>query len=234
MFALKLKSLAAAAVLSLAGTVIAVAEAPVATKPTAVDVLFETKHLANLKQGEETKYRFQRVVSDPKMLGTPFSDDIALDITKLNTDGTREVTLKVFTGERARDPQVVPDLTGNPVLVLFLDRAVINFASLAGGGNSSYLKGKFREGLRERAKIEPVKIDYKGSSVDGYKVTIAPYENDPNALRMLGYESSEFTFLVSQSVPGQIAELIAHYESGIKDAPTLEERITLAGIGGAK
>lgn len=208
--------------------------APNASGPTAVGMLFETKHLDNLAPKSETKYRFQRTVSDEKMLGLPFSDDIAIDINKLNPDGTREITLKVFTGERAREPQVVPDLTGNPVLVLFLDRAVMNYGSLVGGGNPSYFKGKFRDALREKAKTEPVKFDYNGQKVDGYKVTVVPYVNDPNVLRMLGYESSEFTFLVSQSVPGGIAELVSHYESPIKDAPKLEERITLAGIGGAK
>lgn len=202
-------------------------------KPSAVDVLFESKHLANLPQGQETKYHFQRTVSDQKMLGAPISDDISLAISKVNPDGTREVTMKVFTGDRARDPDVVPDLTGNPVLVFFLDRAVNNFSSLA-GGNRNYLKGKFREGLREKSKIEPAKLDYNGKKVDGWRVTVVPYDNDPNALRMLGYEGAEFTFLVSDSLPGQIGELVAHYESGIKDAPKLEERITLAGLGGAK
>ena len=206
--------------------------APAAGK-SAVDVLFETKHLTNLTSGAETKYRFQRAVTDEKMLGAPYSDDITLAITKLNPDGTREVTMKVFTGERARDPEVVPDLTGNPVLVFFLDRAVNNFSSLA-GGNRNYLKGKFREGLREKSKIAAVKIDYNGKPVDGWRITVAPFDNDPNALRMLGYEGAEFTFLVSEALPGHFGELASHYESGIKDAPKLDERVTLAGVGGAK
>ena len=202
--------------------------------PTAVDVLFESKHLTNLKAGEVAKYRFQRVVSDEKLLGLPFSDDINIAVSKLNPDGTREVTVNVFTGERARNPEVVPDLTGNPLLVFFLDRAVNNFSALAGVGSRNYFKGKFRDGLREKSKIEAVKIDYNGKPVDGWRVTVAPYQNDPNALRMLGYEGAEFTFLVADALPGQIGEMVAHYESGIKDAPKLEERITLAGIGGAK
>lgn len=209
------------------------AAAAMPAKPSAVDVLFEAKHLGNINAGEQAKYRFQRTVSDPKMLGEPFNDDITLGVDKLNADGTRNVTLKIFTGERARTPESVPDLTGNPVLVLFLDRAVSNYEALA-GGNRNYLKGRFRDGLREKAKIEPVKIDYNGKSVDGYRVTLLPYEGDPNALRMMGYEGSQFTFLVSPSVPGELAELVAHYESGVKGAPKLEERITLAGIGGAK
>ncbi len=212
------------------------ADTPAAAAPPAksvAEILFETKHLSSLPNGAETKYRFQRVVSDEKMLGAPISDDIALAVTKLNADGTREVTMKVFTGERARDPEVVPDLTGNPVLVFFLDRSVNNFSSLA-GGNRNYLKGKFRDGLREKAKIEAAKITFNGKAVDGWRIKVSPYDNDPNALRMLGYEGAEFTFLVSDALPGYIAELVAHYESGIKDAPKLEERITLAGIGGAK
>jgi hypothetical protein len=211
----------------------AAAPAAAAAGPSAVDVLFERKHLGNLESGQEVVYRFQRTVSDEKMLGAPFSDDIKLDIKKVAADGTREVVFKVFTGDRARDPQDIPDLTGNPVLVVFLDRAVNNFAMIA-SGNRNYLKGKFRDALRENAKIEPVTVEAMGKKVQGYRVTVTPFEKDPNALKMLGYEGATFSFTVSDAVPGQFIELTSHYESGIKDAPLLDERITLASSGAAK
>jgi hypothetical protein len=51
---------------------------------------------------------------------------------------------------------------------------------------------------------------------------------------MQGYEGSQFTMLVSEAVPGQLAEMVASYTSTIAGAPRLEERITLAGVGGAR
>ena len=49
-------------------------------KPTAVDQLFETKHLTKCDQGKYLAYRFQRTVSRPELLGQPFSDDIHLAV----------------------------------------------------------------------------------------------------------------------------------------------------------
>ena len=101
-------------------------------------------------------------------------------------------------------------------------------------GNRNYLKGKFRDALRENAKIEPVTVEAMGKKVQGYRVTVTPYEKDPDALKMLGYEGATFSFTVSDAVPGEFIELTSHYESGIKDAPLLDERITLASAGAAK
>lgn len=215
--ALGLMSLTAASALATADT------------PTAVDVLFERKHLANVEQGQRIVYRFQRTVSDPKYLGEPFSDDIDLTVKTIAADGTRDVSMQVFHGDRARPMESLPDMTGNPILIFFLDRAVNNLTSLA-GGNRMYFKGKFRDGLREKAKVEPVKVDYAGGKVDGFKITVSPYESDPNALRMLGYEGARFSFTISDNVPGQFVEFTQHFESPVPDSPKLDELITLAKV----
>lgn len=203
--------------------------AAVADTPTAVDILFERKHLSNLSGGEKLVYRFQRAVSDPKSLGEPFSDDVDLTIRKAEDDGRRDVVLQVFHGDRARPTQDLPDMTGNPILVFFLDRAVNNMTQVA-SGNRNYFKGKFRDALREKAKIEPLQIDFEGKKVDAFKVTVLPYEGDPNALRMLGYEGSKFSFVVSNAVPGQFVEFSAHFESPVPDSPKLDEQLTLAKV----
>ena len=97
--------------------------AAMAGAPSAVELLFEAKHLAALDRGTEIAYRFERATSDPKMLGEPFSDTISLTITAVAASGTREVALNVFTGDRARSVQNVPDLTGNPCLLYTSDAA---------------------------------------------------------------------------------------------------------------
>jgi hypothetical protein len=50
--------------------------APAADQPSATNMIFDHKHLSNVEQGKQIAYRFNRTVSDAKILGQPFSDDI--------------------------------------------------------------------------------------------------------------------------------------------------------------
>ena len=206
----------------------AVGSAAEIAKPSSIDILFEHKHLANVDAGSDLVYRFQRTVSESELLGQPFSDDIKIEIKKVEPSGSRDVMVKVFTGERAREPQPIDDLTGNPILVVFLDRAVSSYMSVA-GGKVSYLKDKFRTALRDRATVDPVKIKLGDKTVDGYRVSVVPYAGDLNASKMRGYENSKFSFVVSDAVPGQFVELLATYDNTAKEAPHMEERTAVVG-----
>ena len=197
-------------------------------KPSSVDMLFERKHLANLDAGADLAYKFQRTVSSAEILGQPFSDEIHVQIKKAGGDGARDVLVRVFTGDRAREPQPIDGLTGNPVLVVFLDRAVSSYMSVA-GGKIPYLKDKFRTALRERSTVEPVKVTLGGKTVDAYRVSVSPYASDLNASKMRGFENSKFSFVVSEAVPGHFVELVAVYENTDKAAPRLEERTLMIG-----
>lgn len=220
-----------AAAAAVASTVSMAGADPV--KRTAVDLLFESKHLELLGKGMEARYRLDRTVSDAKLVGEPFADDIRVGVKDVDASGKREVVVHLFTGERARDPHTETELTGNPLLVVFLDRSVSNFA-IVGGGNRNYLKQKFREALLDKADVQPAKVEYGGKSVDGYRITVAPFATDKNAQRMLGYEGSKFTFVISDAVPGYFVDLHAGFESTVKDSPKFEERIKLVGAGAMK
>lgn len=201
--------------------------------PSATALLFDANHLANITKGDPLTYRFERTVSDPKLLGEAFADDIRLGVVNDGPSGTREVAVNVFTGERARPEQRIDGMTGNPLLVVFLDRAVNNLSMLA-GGNRPYLKQKIKMSLAERAKVEPVEIDYKGKKVAGSRVSVTPFVGDPNALKMMGYDGAVFQIVVSDAVPGHFVDFSSHYESPMKDSPRLDERIRLAGAGEIK
>ncbi len=201
--------------------------------PSATAMLFDANHLANMTKGDPLTYRFERTVSDPKLLGEAFADDIRLGVVNDGPAGTREVTVNVFTGGRARPEQRIDGMTGNPVLVVFLDRAVNNLSMLA-GGNRPYLKQKIKMSLAERAKVEPVEIDYKGKKVAGARVSVTPFLGDSNALKMMGYDGTVFQIVVSDAVPGHFVDFTSHYESPMKDSPKLDERIRLSGAGEIK
>lgn len=200
--------------------------------PKAVDLLFEAKHIAEVPAGTELKYNFDRKPSDEKLLGAGYSDSIKLKIDGDGAPGKKNVTVEIFTGERAREPNHTTDLDGNPMLLVYLDTALGHFRQLA-GGDYSYLKHKFSKSF-EDAKVKPVKVSYKGADVDGYSVTVQPFAADPSKNKMRGFEVSEFTIVVSDKVPGQFAQMVSRFNNSDKGAPTLEERTTLDGVSEVK
>lgn len=218
---------AAAAMLLAASTAMAVAE-----PQTPAELLFDGNHLKLSKQGDELTYRFQRSVSHEKVLGAAFSDDIKVDITGVKDGDKRDFAFKVFTGDRARDPFPDHDRIGNPLLLWYLDRSVNNYKGLAGGG-LTYVKSRFMEALKT-AKAEPTKADVGGKSVDAFKITLAPYAQDPNKSRMMGYENSRFEIVYSDAVPGYFVEMSSTYENKDAKAPRLEERVSFVSGGDSK
>jgi len=199
---------------------------PASGQERPADILFSRPHLSNLPAGTELIYELERKSSDPARLGPSFNDEIALVITAAARNGGRDVDLRVFTGERERKIDSITEMTGNPLLVFFLDRAVSDMARLT-GGTAPYLKDRLRAGLRDKAVSEPVKVAFEGKTLDATRITVRPFENDMNTARMLGFEGSRFEFVLAEAAPGMLLEMSSHFSSTMPDAPKLEERIVL-------
>ncbi|MHA1180764.1 MAG: hypothetical protein ACTSSR_08660 [Alphaproteobacteria bacterium] len=129
-----------------------VASAAAADEPSATSLIFDHKHLANVEQGSEVEYKFNRSVSDAKLLGEPFSDEINIKIVATKPTGEKDVELQIYTGERARELQKIPDLTINPIFIVYLQQAVSSFSNLS-GGKHSYLKRVFSMALKDKATV---------------------------------------------------------------------------------
>jgi hypothetical protein len=197
------------------------------------EILFDAKHVVSLPNGTELTYKFERLPSDEKLLGLGFTDDYKMMIKGDGVAGKKNVLVNVFSGERAREPQDLKDIDGNPMLLAYLDTAVGHFSLLA-GGDRFYFQSKFRKSMKEIAKLAPVKISYKGLDVDGYRVSIAPFADDPVRAKMRGYETAEFSIVLSDKIPGHFAQMISNFTNTQKDAPTLIEKTTLDGVGEVK
>lgn len=201
--------------------------------PKPADILFERPHIASIAPGTELVYKFERKPSNEKVLGAGFTDDITVKIESDGAPGKKNVLVQIYSGDRAREPQRITDMDGNPMLIVYLDSAVAHFRELA-GGDSAYLKGTFSKYLGNGAKIDPVTITYKGQTVDGYRVTATPYVNDPAKSKMNGFEGATFTIALSDKIPGYFAQMVSTYVNTDKNTPTLEETTTLDGVGGVK
>jgi hypothetical protein len=221
-----------------AGTVLAVSLATAANASSedlqkVQALLFDAKHISNVAAGTELVYKFERLPSNENVLGLGYSDDYKLKVDGDGEAGKKNLSLNIFSGDRARDPSHFKDMEGNPMLLVFLDTAVGHFQQLA-GGDRLYFQSKFRKSIKESAKLEPVKIAYKGQDVDGYRVSVSPFSDDPTRAKMRGFETTVFTIVVSDKIPGQFAQMISNYTNSQKDAPSLVEKTTLDGVGDVK
>lgn len=204
---------------------------PARAQDSPAEILFTRPHLSGVALGTELTYHLERSPSDTQRLGQPFGDDIKLTVKAVGADGTRDIDLRIFTGERARDVNAISGLTGNPLLVIFLDRSVGNMVQLT-GGTAPYFKDRLRAGLRDKATSEATKAEFEGRMLDATRIIVRPFVNDPSAARMLGYEGAQFEFLVAEAAPGMLLELKSEFTSDLPGAPKLTERIVLTSSKG--
>ncbi len=135
-----------------------------AEQPKPVDLIFNSRHLDLIGKGDGVKYKFEHAVTDEKLMGKPFADDIKLEVSDVNGDGQRNLDVTVFTGDRQRPVQNYDGLTINPVFIWFLDKCVENFR-LVSGGKQPYLKGRMRDAFIDKAEVEPASLEFGGKTV---------------------------------------------------------------------
>jgi hypothetical protein len=88
-------------------------------------------------------------------------------------------------------------------------------------------------GFKDKAKVEPVKVDYNGKSIDAYHISMAPYVGDPNEVKMQGWEKAQYDLIVSDQVPGEVVYLKGTYLNKYQEKDLkLVEQYTLDGISG--
>jgi len=196
-----------------------------AAAPSAAVLLFETPQLGQAAPGSTLTYRYSRKVSDPE-LGASFEDRIKLLIAAPAAAAPKEarnVKVDFFGPERHRAAGPFEDVTGNPVLVLFLEN---HLAELSGKlmGNPRYFKNAIRTALRDKAEVAPADIDVGGRSFKGWRVTVTPFAGDANAKRMRGLEKLTYVFEVAPDLPGEIARITITADA--KDGRLWEEALS--------
>ena len=199
----------------------------------ATAMLFDTPHIRDVKPGTKFTYKNIRKPSDETQLGKGFTDDITVDIESEGAPGKKNVIVKLYTGERARDPQRITDMDGNPMLVVFLDNTLGRFQQLA-GGDRGYLKNHFSRSIGDESTLTPVKIAYNGAEVDGFRVDVKPFAKDAARGRMRGFENTAVSIVISDKIPGHFAKMTADFNNTQKDAATLLDTMTLDGVGEIK
>ncbi len=221
-----------AALLTAAVLVSPVSAADAGDVKKATQLIFEAQHLDKTNKGDELVYDFSSKPSDEKVAGTGFKDSISVKIMDV-VNGKRAVEMQIYTGERARELQKMPELTINPIFVVSMQQAMATFARMS-GGDFNYLKTRFSKVLDEKGTVEPLKIDFKGETHDALRISLTPFKDDVAAPKMKGYQSSTYSMIVSPTVPGEFVESVSVIKSTEADKIGFEDRTAIAGFGGVK
>lgn len=171
--------------------------------PASVDLVFYAPHFAKIENGSTLSYSFVRKSEDPKAAPS-FEDEVKVNVGPQGAENS--VVINLFSGDRA---QVLPNMSksGNPVIVALLEEDVKDMQK-ALGGSPFYFRNKLREALAGKNPAEPVKIEFAGKTVDGWKVAFKPFQDDQKnhgRLREFADRSYELTF--SDAVPGGLYAL---------------------------
>jgi hypothetical protein len=174
--------------------------------PNAADLLFEHPQWAAAAPGTTLAYRYTRTSPLESVFGANIDDHIRLSLDPGVAQTTRTVRVDMFSQDRHRAAGPFEEVSGNPVLVLFLQHHLENIASVL-KANPRYVKNAIRAGLRDKAATTPTTIEVDGRSADGWRVETRPFVDDPNRAKMRGLESLTYTFVTSDAVPGAIASV---------------------------
>ena len=188
-------------------------------------ILFLSNHLGTVVRPQALRYTYVRRDKD----GPGFSDQVVLDVTGKNADGSAVVSLRFLSGERTVALPPLDNAQGNPALLGFLERDISEMKRMT-GGSTSYFRKRIRIALAEAASVEAVKLSYGGRQVEGKRIAIQPYLHDPMQDKMPKYAAKRYVFILSDDIPGSVYQLRSTVpDDGRQGAVLIEETMTLAG-----
>jgi hypothetical protein len=162
------------------------------------DLLFRSGTLDSLPRDHHLVYA-REVTNALK----PEAADRDTGLIELNfVEGTPEQALLKFRqDDKHRNLGRFPASVGNPIIMFFVETVVRDMAESA-GGSPFYIRNRVKDALVSPADLEGGPVDHKGETVDAQAVTLRPFEDDPNAERMFGFDALELVVTMSDDVPG--------------------------------
>ncbi len=202
-------TLAFLAALAAAITISAPASAETAQKkPTAQSLLFDTPYLEALAAPGALSYKLDHATDYAKRYGKNSSDTVQLRLEG-EKEQQKQVVMNVISGEHKRVLGPFSEVSGNPVIMMFLERDVWQMKKRI-GGTPAFYRNRIRKALRDAAKIEPASIDVDGKTLPAHHVTIQPFKGEADVQRFREYRDKSYRFTVADGVPGGFYEIRSH------------------------
>jgi hypothetical protein len=165
-------------------------------------LLFLNDHLANVEQPTTLRYSFES--RGPGEEG--FTDTIDVRVVEVWPDGSKRVEMDYFTGKRNRPVPAVDHARGNPVVMLFLQRDVMEMARRS-PQTWRYFQKQIKIALQDRVELASGDVDHAGRRIQAQTITIQPYLHTDAGPGWERYRTKTYRFTLSQDIPGTIYEI---------------------------
>ena len=216
------RAAALALALALAGTV--QAQAPQDFSP-AERALFMTNQLANLRPPTALRYAYNKAGS----MEEAFDDQVTLQLRAQANGNCCVASAEFLGGARRLSLPEVEAGEGNPVILYFLERDIREMARLT-KGQMNYFRKRIRLAVFNGARIDELKLPYRGKDVAARQITINPYADDPLRARFEKLANKQYVFTLSDAVPGGVYSIRTRIDAPAgASGPLIIEEMVLDG-----
>lgn len=202
-------------------------ESPPAAAPEpseAEQLVFMRTPLATMKPPTKLVYAYRY---EGSTVATPVDDRAILELLPDSGGKCCNVKADFLTGPRRVNLPLIEQARGNPVVLFFLEREVRRLNELT-KGSANHFRKRIRLALVDQAKVSPREFNYAGRTVKGSEVRVQPFLLDPNRPRYEKLAQTEYVFLLSPEVPGELFEIRSTLPAATAGAaPETVERLTL-------
>jgi hypothetical protein len=189
--------------------------------------LFMSEQLKNLPARDSVlSYKFAKTGT----YEAGFEDKVVLQVSAPDTksEGTRKVTTEFMTGEHKKEMPPVDNAHGNPVIMYFLERDVLEMKRIT-GGSPNYYRKLIRLALVDTKEIKPVTVKWNGKDIKAEEIIIDPFKDDPAKARYTRFANKTYSFIVSDQVPGNVVSLKTVMREGSNTGKVMiEENLILS------
>lgn len=184
-------------------------------------VLFASDHMQAVKPEQTLMYDLQQTGS----MVAAISDTVTLKLVAKDTH--TEANIEFMTGERNRWIPPFTDPKGNPVLMLFLQNDIQDMQVINGGQWRHFQK--YIKFALEQAGVSDINFNYAGQTLNGKKVSIQPYLEDPDKAKFTNqaFINKQYEFIISDAVPGGVYKIATDVPGTKADQPIAHKELLL-------
>jgi hypothetical protein len=193
--------------------------------------LFMSDQFTKVRPPQTLHYRFRKSGS----LEAGFDDQASITLKPQPDGKCCSAAGEFLSGDHRVQMPPLDGVQGNPVTLFFLEHDVHEMQRLT-KGQSNYFRKRIRMAVYQGATLRDVSLPFKGKSITGREIVIAPYQDDPNRPKFQNLANKEYVFTLSDAVPGGVYAIrtrVKDESKGADAAPLLAEELLLEGADAA-
>lgn len=162
-------------------------------------LVFMSNQMGQIRPPETLRYSFRKSGT----LEESFQDEVTISFTREPNGACCRAEGGFLTGARRLNLPEIERVEANPVTLYFLEHDIRDMRRLT-KGSPAYYRKRIRLAIYNDATVTDVTMRYRGRSVQGQQVAIAPYLDDPARSRYDKFARKTYQFYLAEAVPGGV------------------------------